>query len=82
MVQAHFALNERYIINEKGSVQAADRLLLHPANFKESVNSVLARPGERPEELDGSLDHLENLLEAVEELCARPLGETSEDAKS
>ncbi len=74
MVQALFALNERYLINEKGSVEAADRLPLHPANFKERVNSVLARPGERPEELDSSIDRLENLLEAVEELCAGASG--------
>jgi predicted nucleotidyltransferase len=80
MVQALFALNERYIINEKGSVEAADRLPLHPATFKERINSVLARPGDRPEELEGSIDRLENLLEEVEELCAGPLGETSEDA--
>jgi predicted nucleotidyltransferase len=80
MVQALFALNERYIINEKGSVEAADRLPLHPATFKERINSVLARPGDRPEELEGSIDRLENLLEEVEKLCAGPLGETSEDA--
>jgi predicted nucleotidyltransferase len=80
MVQALFALNERYLINEKSSVEAADCLPLHPANFQEGVNSVLARPGERPEELEGSIDRLENILEAVEELCAGPLGETNVDA--
>jgi predicted nucleotidyltransferase len=79
-VQALFALNERYIINEKGSVEAVDRLPLHPANFKERINSVLARPGERSEDLGSSIDRLEKLLETVEELCARPLGEANEDA--
>lgn len=70
MVQALFALNERYLINEKGSVEAADFLRLHPANFKETVNSVLARPGEHPEQLETSIERLENLLAAVERLCA------------
>jgi predicted nucleotidyltransferase len=74
-VQALFALNERYIINEKGSVEAADSLPLRPANFKESLNSVLARPGESPEELEGSIDRLEDLLVAVEELCAGSMRE-------
>jgi hypothetical protein len=49
MVQVIFTLNERYLINEKSSVEAADSLPLRPANFKETVDSVLARPGERPE---------------------------------
>jgi predicted nucleotidyltransferase len=74
-VQALFALNERYIINEKGSIEAADSLPLRPANFKESLNSVLARPGESPEELEGSIDRLEDLLVAVEELCAGSMRE-------
>ena len=70
MVQVLFALNERYLINEKGSVEAADFLPLHPANFKETVNSVLGRPGEHPEQLQTSVERLENLLAAVERLCA------------
>ncbi len=78
LVQTLFALNERYIINEKGSVEAADSLPLRPANFKETVNCVLARPGERPEELESSVERLENLLVDVEELCAGPLRELDE----
>jgi hypothetical protein len=70
MVQALFALNERYIINEKGSVEAADSLPLRPTNFKETVNSVLARPGEHPEQLETSVGRLENVLAAVERLRA------------
>jgi predicted nucleotidyltransferase len=70
MVQVLFALNERYLINEKGSVEAADSLPLCPADFKETVNSVLARPGEHPELLETGVERLENLLAAVERLCA------------
>lgn len=73
MVQALFALNERYIINEKGSVEAADSLPLRPANFKKTVNFVLARAGEHPEQLENSVRRLENLLETVEKLCTGPL---------
>jgi predicted nucleotidyltransferase len=78
MVQVIFALNERYLINEKGSVEAADSLPLRPANFKEIVNSVLARPGEQPERLESSIDRLGNLLEDVEKLCAGSLRELDE----
>jgi predicted nucleotidyltransferase len=75
MVQALFALNERYLVNEKGSVEAADSLPLRLANFKETVNFALARPGERPEELESSIRRLEDLLEALEELRAGSLNE-------
>jgi predicted nucleotidyltransferase len=68
MVQALFALNERYLINEKGAIEATDFLPLRPANFKETVNSVLARPGEHPEQLETSVERLENLLAAAERL--------------
>jgi len=78
MVQALFALNERYLINEKGSVQATDSLPVRPANFGAIVNSMLAMPGERPEELESSVGLLGNLLRAVEELCAGPLRELNE----
>src|SRR5918997_2575761 len=70
MVQALFALNQRYLINEKGAIEAADFLPLRPANFKETVNSVLARPGGHPEQLETSVERLENLVAAVERLCA------------
>jgi hypothetical protein len=70
MVQVLFALNERFLINEKGSVEAASSLPLCPAEFKETVNSVLGCPGEHPEQLLTSVERLENLLAAVERLCA------------
>jgi predicted nucleotidyltransferase len=70
MVQTLFALNERYLINEKGSVEVANSLPLRPDNFREIVDSVLARPGGSPQELEGSVGNIEGLLVAVEELCA------------
>jgi predicted nucleotidyltransferase len=75
MVQALFALNERYLINEKGSVEAADSLPLRPENFRETIDSVLARPGGSTQELERSVARLEDLLVALEELCAGPLRE-------
>jgi hypothetical protein len=70
LVQVLFALNGRYLINEIGSVEATESLSLCPADFKETVNSVLGRPGEHPAQLETSVERLENLLAAVERLCA------------
>src|SRR5918992_4860922 len=64
MVQTLFALNGRYLINEKGSVEVANSLPLRPDNFREIVDSVLARPGGSPQELEGSVGNIEGLLVA------------------
>jgi Domain of unknown function (DUF4037) len=70
LVQVLFALNERYLINEKGSVEAAASLPLCPTHFKQTINSVPAQPSEHPKQLETSVEHLENLQAAVERLCA------------
>ncbi|MEJ7841495.1 MAG: nucleotidyltransferase domain-containing protein [Rubrobacter sp.] len=70
MTQALFALNGRYLVNEKGSAAASDTLPLRPPGFVETVNSILAGIGRRPEELMGSIRRLETLLESAEGMCA------------
>lgn len=69
LVQTLFALNERYVINEKGSVEVAGSLPVSPPDFADIIGSVLACPGEHPDRLQGSVRRLESLLEAVETLC-------------
>ena len=69
LVQALFALNERYTINEKGSVEAAGALPLSPDGFETTVRNALSHPGGRPEQLEASVARLETLLQAVESLC-------------
>ena len=66
--QALFALNERYLINEKGAVGATDVLPVRPPNFKEDVESVLAEPGRTPGQLTRSIARLEELVGSVEKL--------------
>jgi predicted nucleotidyltransferase len=80
LVQVLFALNERYVINEKGSVEAADALPLRPGGFRETVESVLARPGENPGQLTRSVRRLEELSRAVERLCAESLHEAGDSS--
>ncbi len=70
LVQVLFALNERYFLNEKGSVQTADSFALHPAGFGEVASAVLAQPGGRPEQLGANVRRLAELVRAVRGLCA------------
>lgn len=68
MVQALFALNERYCINEKGAAAQVETFLLHPAGFYERIMSVLAAPGHTPNELARSVTQLEGILSEVRAL--------------
>lgn len=70
LVQSLFALNERYLINEKGAVKAVDSLPLRPTDFTETVDGVLARPGESPEQLEGSVRRFETVCGETQKLCA------------
>lgn len=68
MVQVLFALNERYFVNEKGSVAAVDSFSKRPARFAHVVRSVLAEPGHTAEELKTSLDKFQALTDQVTKL--------------
>ncbi|MBI5928934.1 MAG: nucleotidyltransferase domain-containing protein [Chloroflexi bacterium] len=69
MVQALFALNERYCINEKGAVDLIETMPLHPPDFAKTVHGILGNLGKTPDELEGSVAQLGKLLEAVQILC-------------
>lgn len=71
MVQALFALNERYCINEKGAALEVESFPLHPANFHQRVAAVLGASGQSPDALSGSVVALETLLAEVDTLCAQ-----------
>jgi Domain of unknown function (DUF4037) len=70
MVQALFALNERYFVNEKGSVLAADSFAVRPEGFGEAASELLGCPGRDAETLAHSLSRYEVLLVAAREACA------------
>ena len=70
MVQALFALNGRYFVNEKGSVRAVDSFAAKPGAFGEAVSGLLGCPGRDAETLAGSLSRYEALLGEVTECCA------------
>lgn len=72
LVQVLHAANERYLINEKGSLRAVENLAVRPKRFVETASAVLSSPGESPDQLRDSLRNLEGLIEDVRNLCASP----------
>lgn len=70
MTQALFAVNERYLLNEKGSVRAVDSFAVGPEGFGETASELLGCAGRDAESLTESLSRYEELLGAVRESCA------------
>jgi hypothetical protein len=69
MVQALFALNERYWLHEKGSIASIDELDTKPEHFGDRVRTVLGGLGNEPSELTASLHRTAEILAEVEVLC-------------
>ena len=55
MVQAIFAANRTYLVNEKGAVARVDGLACHPDRFSERVADLLSAAGLPPERLERAL---------------------------
>lgn len=68
LIQVLFALNERYINNEKGAIKTTNSLALCPNDFKEIVTKVLGNPGTNKNQLLLSIKTLESLIEEVKKL--------------
>lgn len=68
LIQVLFALNERYFINEKGSIRIADSFGICPNQFMKIVSTVLINPGDNADKLLLSISKLESLLEQVKAL--------------
>ena len=68
VVQVLFALNERYFVNEKGSVATADALAIRPAHFGERVTRALATAGGTSADLARTSQSLDELVAEVREL--------------
>lgn len=69
LVQALFALNERYFVNEKGSLRAVRSFEKRPEEFEETVAGMLARPGGEAGRLADSIGRLGGLVLEVREMC-------------
>lgn len=65
LVQVVFALNDRYFVNEKRSVETADRLPFHPDGFARIVREVRGSLGRTPTELAVALGRFDELVKAT-----------------
>ncbi len=68
LVRVLFALNERYLINEKRSLAAVDNLPLGLSDFRAIVEDILGHPGSRPADLRESLLRMGQVVEFVRTL--------------
>ncbi len=69
LVQVLFTLNERYFVNEKGSIQTVESFARRPEHFIETVTDVLGRIGKNADQLDVNIRALEDLVSTVRGLC-------------
>jgi len=56
----------RWVINEKGIIDAADRLSVAPDGFRQHAHGVLARIGTEPRQLLAAVAEARSLVDAVE----------------
>ena len=73
LIQVLFALNERYFVNEKGSLVAVKSFAVQPPRFYEVASEVLAQPGGEAGALRAGLTRLRELVAEVRELERRGL---------
>ncbi|MCC6803675.1 MAG: nucleotidyltransferase domain-containing protein [Anaerolineae bacterium] len=69
MVQALFALNERYCINEKGAAAQVEAFPLHPDGFYERVTSVLSAAGSSADDLARNVSRMAGIVADARALC-------------
>ena len=50
MVQALFALNEKYFVSDKYATRLVDQFALRPRDFTARLAQILSHPGARPAE--------------------------------
>jgi hypothetical protein len=68
LLQVLFALNERYLINEKGALASASAFSITPPNLKRRVEQVFGFLGSGINALQSAVAHLDPLVGEVEAL--------------
>ena len=62
LMQVLFAINEEYLMNEKGAVAIADGFKLAPVNLKTRVASVFEQLNESPKGIEAAIHTLQEIL--------------------
>jgi predicted nucleotidyltransferase len=62
LVQALFALNETYFVNDKRVLTEIEGFRIRPADFERRISAIMAAPGGDPETLAASLQSLRALF--------------------
>jgi predicted nucleotidyltransferase len=69
VVQAVFAVNGRYFLNEKRSIAIAAALRIRPERFADTITDVLAATGRTPDALEQDLTRMAALVRATRTIC-------------
>ena len=69
LIQVIYALNETYIMNEKGSLVELNTFRIIPKNFKEKIESIFCSLTADTENMKKLIDDLSSIFKEVENLC-------------
>lgn len=69
LIQIVYALNETYIMNEKGALACTDTFKIAPKNFKDKVENIFCTLSMEPENINALIDQLLGIVKETEELC-------------
>jgi predicted nucleotidyltransferase len=71
LMQVIYALNETYIMNEKGSLANIDTFKIIPEAFKEKVENIFLSLTSDTKNMKNILDELSGVIKEVERLCSK-----------
>ncbi len=69
LVQAVYALNERYFLTDKGALAEIESFAVKPEGFGATLEAVLSHPGVTSDELNENASKLANLFRGVVNIC-------------
>lgn len=71
LTQVIYALNETYIMNEKGAIANVCAFKIIPKNFESRVEKIFCSLTSEPEDIEILIDQLSGIIKEVEELCKK-----------
>lgn len=68
-----FALNETFLINEKGAIKLASRFRYTPENFEVRINDIFESITNKQDNLYGEVEKFKKVVQEVETLIQHKL---------